>query len=68
MLRILPLFFAALARAAVLPVITPNDPLHGDSRGGVASEQAVCSDIGRNALVLGVCPYSPSSVSKDAKY
>ena len=46
--------FAALARASALPVVGLNNLAGGRTRGGVASEQATCSDIGRNALVRGV--------------
>lgn len=67
MLRTLLPLFAAVARAAIIPATSPNDPLHGTARGGVASEQAVCSDIGRNALVLGVRPSTPPSIHSNIK-
>ncbi|MBE3046868.1 hypothetical protein IMZ48_30935 [Candidatus Bathyarchaeota archaeon] len=53
--------FATAASAAVLPFVGPNDTADGRSRGGVASQQAECSEIGRNALVRGVSPLSSST-------
>ena len=47
--------FAGVASAAAVAV-APNSVRNGRSRGGVASEQAACSDIGRNAMVRGVSP------------